>query len=858
MRVAAALRALVASALVPVLLLPAAAGAQVRPGDDADGEVRPHVVESFDGTPIVLDLHLPPGAGADAPVPVVLAGHGWGLTREQALGSTTDRLLAEGWAVLAWDARGFGQSGGVVQVDAPEVEGRDVQALIDWVAAQPEIALEAPGDPLLGMVGASYGGGIQLATATFDRRVDAIAPEITWHDLNRALHPQGVLKLVWLSALFGLGLTTGTVAGLDPRGPAFPQTGAYPPELQQSLQESVAQNEFGPEVTAFYAARSYREYGPTGRLDVPTLLLQGSVDTLFTIDEAADTFAELRGRGVPAKLVVFCGSLSDAASDDGAVTHGECPRSYAPAGDRARMDDLIVRWFDRWILDRPVDTGPAVEYRTNTGDWHRADAWPPPGTRTVEVPIAGSAVSPSTPSDGAGIFATAAPPGAPTAVTASAAPRELDGRQLEVVGQPQLRLAVAGTGQGAHLYARLVDPSVDQLPGAGSAVNQQETPLRVGPLSGEGVEVALPMVSAAYTLAPGAPLTVQVDTQSAMSTTPRTGPAQVALEGSASVPVRTLVADRVGGPDRVATAAELSRDSVVAADTVVLATALDYPDALAGAPLARALGAPLLLTGRDGLADPARREVLRTGATQAVLLGGEAVLGPAVAADLEALGLAVRRVAGDDRFATAAAVAAELAALGTGATTAYLVEGADADPSRGWPDAVTAGAPAARTGAPVLLAETDRLPEATLEALAAGGVTDVIVVGGEAAVSAAVAQQVADAGYAVTRFAGPDRYATSAAVAAAFPSARTVVAATGRDWPDALAAAPAAAAWDAALVLVDGDDLRRSAATLEVVEATAFDRLVVAGLESAVDEATAGQLAAAADRGALPATGAGR
>jgi ABC-2 type transport system ATP-binding protein len=835
--------------LAALLALPAGAGAQVpAPSQDEAAGPRTTAVTSFDDTPIVTELHLPAGASAETPAPVVLSGHGWGATRSTALGSTTDRLLAAGYAVAVWDARGFGQSGGTVQVDSPEVEGRDVSAIIDWLAEQPEILLEAPGDPVLGMVGASYGGGIQLATGTFDPRVDALAPEITWHDLNRALQPQGVLKIVWQSALFGLGLTTGTVAGLDPSGPAFPQTGTVPPELFDALVQAAAANEFDEELTAYFAARSFPTYGPTGLLDVPTLLMQGSVDTLFTIDEAVDTYRDLLDRAVPTKLVVFCGGLDQAGTEGGAVTHGICPTSYAPAGDRARMDDLVVRWFDRHLRGLPVDTGPPVEYRTNTGDWHRADTWPPPRTAEIEVPLVGTAASPGTPGDGAGIFATAAPPGSPTAVTVGVAATDLAGRQLEVVGQPHLSADVTGTGLGAHLYARLVDPTVGEVPGTGSAVNGQETPVRVGELSADPIAVEQPMVGAAYTYAPDAPLTVQVDTQSLMSTFPRTGPAQVELDATVTIPYRTLVVDRVGGPDRVATAAELSRDSVVGTDTVVLATARDYPDALAGAPLASALGAPLLLTGPDGLADQARREVLRLGATQAVLLGGEAVLGRAVADDLAALGLTVRRVAGADRFATAAAIAAELPS-----TTAYVVEGIDDDPARGWPDAVSAAAPAAATGAPVLLTATDALPPATLDALAAGGVTDVVVVGGEAAVSGDVEGALADAGYAVTRLAGQDRYATSAAVAGQDRSARVVVAATGRDWPDALAAASAAAAWDAILVLVDGRVLDRSLPTLELVDARAFDRLVLAGLESAIDRGGADRLAAAADRGTPPA-----
>ena len=44
---------------------------------------------------------------------------------------------------------------------------------------------------------------------------------------------------------------------------------------------------------------------------VPTLLVQGTADTLFTLDEAMTNYRILRGNGVPAKMVWFCGGHGD-------------------------------------------------------------------------------------------------------------------------------------------------------------------------------------------------------------------------------------------------------------------------------------------------------------------------------------------------------------------------------------------------------------------------------------------------------------------------------------------------------------------------------------------------------------------
>ena len=134
-----------------------------------------------------------------------------------------------GYNVLTWDARGFGGSGGQVMVDNANFEGRDVQALLTHVANQPEAQLDRPGDPRVGMTGASYGGGIQLVTAGIDRRVDAITPVIAWNSLLTSLYKDGSPKLGWGSVLGGVGLTSLPGGVLSPAGP---QVGLHRPAHQ--------------------------------------------------------------------------------------------------------------------------------------------------------------------------------------------------------------------------------------------------------------------------------------------------------------------------------------------------------------------------------------------------------------------------------------------------------------------------------------------------------------------------------------------------------------------------------------------------------------------------------------------------
>src|SRR6185295_166631 len=76
------------------------------------------VATSADGTPIVYTLFTPDGASASKPVPAVLMTHGWGGTRQTSASGFVQKLLDHGYAVLTWDQRGFGQSGGQAEVDS--------------------------------------------------------------------------------------------------------------------------------------------------------------------------------------------------------------------------------------------------------------------------------------------------------------------------------------------------------------------------------------------------------------------------------------------------------------------------------------------------------------------------------------------------------------------------------------------------------------------------------------------------------------------------------------------------------------------------------------------------------------------
>ena len=266
----------------------------------------------------------------------------------------------------------------------------------------------------------------------------------------------------------------------------------------------------------------------------------------------------------------------------------------------------------------------------------------------------------------------------------------------------------------------------------------------------------------------------------------------LATAPSAAAADDEVTAVRQRGEDRVATALAVTRDRDAAGNlygapaqpSVVLASADAYADALAATALADRFGAPLLLTGRGALDPRVAAELaahLPAGSTVR-LLGGDAALSPAVADAVTTGGWRVERVAGADRYATAAAVAA---ATDTDPSRCDVIVSTGTDFADG-----AAASAASRADRPLLFTDGDRLPSATAAALeacaqAAGGAGTLTAVGGPAA-RAVASLGGAAASLAVSVASGGDRYATAAALLPDDAADGWMVLTTGEDFPDAL------------------------------------------------------------------------
>jgi ABC-2 type transport system ATP-binding protein len=466
-----------AVATAALALAAAAAPAQAR--DDA--------VTSFDGTRIALSFFPAEGIAPGQKAPTVLVGHGWGQSRDTNESSQTlepfgtiglGPLRAAGYNVLTWDARGFGQSGGQAEVDSPAFEARDVSALISYVAAQPEAQLDKQGDPRVGMAGGSYGGGIQLVSAATDPRIDAITPDIAWNSLVTSLYKEQSPKLGWSNILFGLGVEGSLAPGL-----VGGETGTLDPHIQSAYTSALTTGTISDEDVQWFASR-----GPgslVGQITAPTLLIQGTADTLFTLDEAIRNYGILRSKRVPTRMIWFCGG------------HGVCLTSSGPSGF---VENAILSWFGRYLKkDKSVDTGPRFQWIADDGLVRSGGDYPLPLKQTVSASGSGTlAFAPEGASSGTSIAATPA-----TNAVRVPIPAPVAGSQI--VGPPKLTITYSGTATSTSvlLYAQVVDKKRSLV------VDNMVTPLRVV-LDGTPHSVTRPLEDIAASVLPDSSYELQV------------------------------------------------------------------------------------------------------------------------------------------------------------------------------------------------------------------------------------------------------------------------------------------------------------------------------------------------------------
>ena len=464
------------------------------------------VVPSFDGTPIVAHWFPNPSLAAGERAPVVLNGPGWSAPGEDdpATGAIK-RLHDLGYNVLTWDPRGFGVSGGEATINAPQVEGRDVRALIDRMAEQPQVKLDRVGDPRVGMTGGSYGGGIQLSTAGIDRRVDAIVPVVAWHSLETSLYKDRTFKQGWNSLLYSIGLANATSGGLG-GGPAGVQTGGLDPHITSAYNSAIATGTLSAADEAWF-----RDRGPGDetirKIKAPTLIVGGTVDTLFPLDEDVKVYRLLKARGTPVKMFWFCGGHGQCAEGNGGEPGAglDVGSILGSGGGDPRLNAASAAWLARYLKgDRSVKTGPGLEFRSDDRKYRVAPQYPVLPGKPVKARGAGTlAIAPDSTSGGATSAAPAASGGLDVPIRVR--------RAGQLLGPPKVTLTYTGTGApaGARIFAQLIN--VDR----GVVVGNQSAPIPVR-LDGRRHTVSRRLVPIASTARAGARYTLQLVAGSAL------------------------------------------------------------------------------------------------------------------------------------------------------------------------------------------------------------------------------------------------------------------------------------------------------------------------------------------------------
>ncbi len=302
-------------------------------------------IPTSDGVKLASTLYLPDGQPPTGGWPAIMLLHGLGGDREDM--NTLAELAflpGEEYAVLTFDARGHGKTGGLFTLDGPR-EVADVREAFAWLAARPDIA-----DDRIGAWGISYGGGAVWNALAAGVPFAAAETCQTWTDLYSALFPQNLSK-------------SGAVARLFTEVP----TDALPPEIEQFRDWALASTNL-PALRAYSAARS--SLSRLSSVKTPVFMMQGRRDSLFGIDQATRAYRALAG---PKALWIG--------------NHGHAPSTF-PAVDTPAMLIAGRRWFDRYLRGLPAEVGPPVRVarqgRTTTQSYSGL-----PPTKTVAFALAG-------------------------------------------------------------------------------------------------------------------------------------------------------------------------------------------------------------------------------------------------------------------------------------------------------------------------------------------------------------------------------------------------------------------------------------------------------------------------------------
>ncbi|MEU0494008.1 hypothetical protein [Mycobacterium sp. NPDC006124] len=229
-----------------------------------------------------------------------------------------------------------------------------------------------------------------------------------------------------------------------------------------------------------------------GSVTAPALIIQGTIDTLFSLQEAQDNAEALATQGIPTKVLYFCGG------------HGLCTNNLFDPTDGQVVTDATLNWLARYVKGENVSTGPKFEWVDQRGQYYTSNSYPSAPGAPIVAASGQPGVLPLVPLlFGSGPLLGILPIGATAALNAYNLSIPAAATTTYVVGAPQLSLTYSGTGTSRHVFAQLVDDST------GAVLGNQATPIPVT-LDGQTHMISIPMEQVAQTLKPGQTLTLQL------------------------------------------------------------------------------------------------------------------------------------------------------------------------------------------------------------------------------------------------------------------------------------------------------------------------------------------------------------
>ncbi|WDE14111.1 alpha/beta fold hydrolase [Thalassomonas haliotis] len=296
-------------------------------------------IRAYDGTILEANIFIPTQEAEHYPAIIFI--NSWGMNEYQYLVEAA-RFAEQGYLVLSYSTRGFGQSEGKIATAGPE-DIQDVSAAIDFLLANYPVDVNR-----IGVSGISYGSGISLLSAASDARISAVAAMSTWGSLTESLYGQYTPRLIWGGLLTGIGYLTG-----DPSD-----------EIAINYLDLLKQERID-EITVWADIRSPLSYvDKLNERRVPVYLANNFGDNLFQPNSVLALYQALAG---PKKL-----DLSQGTHAVGEV--------LGMGKSNHRIWNNAHAWFDFYLKEENngINEQAPVAMEVKFGDYEELTDWPSP------------------------------------------------------------------------------------------------------------------------------------------------------------------------------------------------------------------------------------------------------------------------------------------------------------------------------------------------------------------------------------------------------------------------------------------------------------------------------------------------